>query len=663
MRRIPLRTASAVALAVTLAIAGRSPLGAQRPDTAVADTFRLRRLVVTATRVAMPASSVPAATTVIDRDEIEKSGAKHLVEVLRAVPGATLVQTGPYGAAASLFMRGGESDYVKVLVDGVPVNQPGGAIDLSTLTLDDVERVEVVRGPVSVLYGSDAMSGVVQIFTRRGRGTSRFRAEAKGGNYGTWETAVSTSGGDEGLAYSASLSRFASDGTYAFNNEYRNDVAAARVDASPDSRTEARVTFRWSDSEYHYPTDGAGNVVDRNTFQTGTRIVAAAEVGRRLTPWLDARLLFSGADLRTGLTDRPDGPSDTLGVFGYLGSGRARRRTAELRGTATLGAAAFTAGASLERERELSQGTAQTAFGDFPAAYSGDRTDRAYYGELILRPVSRITWTGGVRLDDDDAFGHFTTYRAGVSLHVLNGTRLRAALGTAFKEPTILENFGVGFARGNPDLRPERSRSWEIGGDETLLGGRLQIGATWFDQRFRDMIDYNAAPPAADGPNYYNIAGASARGLELGVRVVVTDDLALVAGYTRLATETTDTSFVSGPDALFAPGAPLLRRPANAGRMGLDATLGAGAAASLFLSRTGARWDLDYSVYPAVRVRLAPYTRVDASATLPIHIGHGPGLTAMLRVENALDADYQEVLGFPARGRTVLVGGTVEIGR
>ncbi len=631
-------------------------------DVAPQDTFRLQDLVVTAARVPLPASAIPAAVTVVDRADIEASGAHHLVDVLRDATGATLVQAGPYGSAASLFMRGGESDYVKVLVDGVPVNQPGGAIDLSTLSLEDVQRVEIVRGPASVLYGSDAVSGVVQIFTRQGSGPPSIRAAGTGGSHGTWQANVSASAGSPSLDASASLSRFASDGVYAFNNQYRNDVAAGRVDVRPSAGTAIRATLRWNDSEYHYPTDGAGNVVDRNTFQTTTRTVADVVVTQRLTDRLSAQLELGYAGVASGLTDRSDGPRDTLGSFAYAGHGAGLRRSAEARASADLGAALLTAGASVESEHEGSAGTAYTQYGDYPSAYRGDRTDRGAYGEVILRPTPGLTATGGLRLDRDDAFGSFVTYRTGVSWQALRSTRLRAALGTAFKEPTILENFGVGFARGNPELRPERSLSWEVGLDRSLLDGRVRLEATWFDQRFRDMIDYDAAPPSPDAPNYYNIAGARARGLELTARARLTAAVSVEGGFTRLETETTDTSFVAGPDALFAPGAPLLRRPTNAGHVGVRLEDAGGARGTLTVTRTGSRWDLDYADYPAVRVRLAPYTRVDATASVPVVTGRGPGFRATLRVENLLNAAYQDVLHFPGRGRTVLIGGSVVVG-
>src|SRR5262249_51269800 len=153
---------------------------------------------------------------------------------------AHIVETGSYGGQTSLFLRGGESDYVKVLLDGVPLNQAGGGIDLAHLTTDNVDRIEIVRGPVSVLYGSDAMTGVVQIFTRRGPvAPPLFGAELRGGTYGTTDGGFDISGGTQRLRYTARASRFASDGLYPYNNDYRNSVISAAIHAKSDARTEA----------------------------------------------------------------------------------------------------------------------------------------------------------------------------------------------------------------------------------------------------------------------------------------------------------------------------------------------------------------------------------------------------------------------------------------
>src|SRR6266568_1335812 len=156
-------------------------LYAQEPS----DTARLGPIVVTAERLPIPAAAVPAAVTVLSGAALRAQGIRSVADALRTVPGVTVVATGSFGAQTSLFVRGGEIDYVKVLSDGVPQNQPGGAYDFAHLTLDGVDRIEVVRGPVSVLYGSDAVAGVVQIFTRSGRGTARPTASLRVGTFGT----------------------------------------------------------------------------------------------------------------------------------------------------------------------------------------------------------------------------------------------------------------------------------------------------------------------------------------------------------------------------------------------------------------------------------------------------------------------------------------------
>src|SRR6185436_4719852 len=164
----------------------------------------------------------------------------------------------------SLFLRGGESDYVQVLVDGVSLNGPGGTFDLGSLTTDNVDRIEIVAGPTSVLYGSDAVAGVVQIFTRRGQGKPAVEIGTQAGTYNSISLDAGFQGGDDHLDYSFALSRFTTDGSYAFNNHHRNVVGSGRVHLAPDARTDATFTVRHGDAVFHYPTDGAGLLVDHN---------------------------------------------------------------------------------------------------------------------------------------------------------------------------------------------------------------------------------------------------------------------------------------------------------------------------------------------------------------------------------------------------------------
>src|SRR5438874_3457489 len=192
-------------------------LALQQPQ----DTVVLKPVVVTATRVPVAADLVASAVTVLRGADLVARGVRTVADALETVPGEHIVETGSFGGQTSLFMHGGESDYVKVLLDGVALNQAGGGIDLAHLTTDNVDRIEIVRGPVSVLYGSDAVTGVVQIFTRAGHGAPRGQVEFGGGTYGAQWASGDVGGGAGPLSYGVSLSRFSSDGIYAFNNEYK----------------------------------------------------------------------------------------------------------------------------------------------------------------------------------------------------------------------------------------------------------------------------------------------------------------------------------------------------------------------------------------------------------------------------------------------------------
>src|SRR5207247_7126205 len=207
-------------------------LAAQQPQ----DTVVLKPVVVTATRVPVAADLGGSAVTVLRGVDLVAQGVRTVADALETVPGVDIVETGSVGGQTSLFMRGGESDYVKVLLDGVPLNQAGGGIDLAHLTTDNVDRIEVVRGPVSVLYGSDAMTGVVQIFTRTGAGRTRIGADLQAGTYSSLDGALDVAGGTTSLGSAARVSRFPSDRLYSYHDQCRNTVVNARPPGRPGAR-------------------------------------------------------------------------------------------------------------------------------------------------------------------------------------------------------------------------------------------------------------------------------------------------------------------------------------------------------------------------------------------------------------------------------------------
>jgi len=650
---IPRRRSVRAALVAAAFVSLGRPTPAQQPR----DTIRLDSLVVTATRLPLPRAAVASAVTVVTGDALRARGITTLLEALRDVPGVALVQGGSYGAPASLFLRGGESDYVKVLVDGVAVNDPGGAFDFAHLTTDDVERIEIVRGPASVLYGSDAVAGVVQVFTSPGRGAARWRLAGGGGTYGSSQYQAEASGGSARTGFSLSVSRFESDGSYAFNGAYRRNELAALLRASAGSRTDARLTIRLDDHVTHFPTDASGNVVDHNQFTTGRQTTVGFEGRHILSSRLELRMQLGVNTADAGYDNRPDGPADTLGFYADISSGRTVRRSADLRAVAHLGSGTtFTLGGALERQSDRSLDSSASQYGPFADTLIASRRGSAAYAQLVADPGGRVAVTLGARVDRNQRFGSFGTYRAGVSWRLAPRLRVRAAVGSALKEPTFYENYATGYVVGNPDLRPEKSRSGEIGVEAQLGRGGPELSATWFTQRFTDLIQYTSSPPAPQTTNYFNIAASEASGVEVEGTLTLRRGLTARAHYTYLQTAVRDAGFASDPGGAFAEGKPLLRRPAHAGGAALDAALGA-VAFSLDVGVVGRRDDMDYSGPTALRVTLPASARADASATVPL-LGarRGSGLAATARVENLTGARYQEVRGFPARGRTLFVG-------
>jgi len=646
------RAVSLAAVAMLMAAAAAS---AQVLD----DTTRLAPIVVTATRTPIATTNLANGITVIEGDALRRAGVTTLADALRAVPAVALAQAGGYGGQTSLFLRGGESDYVSILVDGVALNQAGGFIDLASVTTENVQRIEVVRGPTSVLYGSSAMTGVIQIITRHGRGAVRADAEARGGGYGSSIVAAGLTVAGRLADVSAGVQRETTSGSYDFNNGYANVGASSQLTFTPDDRSTVRLALRYRNGTLHYPTDGSGAAVDSNQQQLSRQAAFSMDAARRLSPRLETRLLLGFVDGRDSTDDRSDNAGDSLGIYAYESRVNTSHRLIDLRVNAQIaGPLLVIVGAAADRETEQSRNSYMSAFGPGSGTTDVQRTNRAWYVQALAES-GPLAIQAGARLDDNQRFGNFGTWRAGLSLRLTPGTRLRANAGTAFKEPTFGENYSTGYSVGNPDLRPERTTSVEAGLEQELAGGRIVASATGFTQQFRDLIQYTYLTPLPTDPNYYNVASARSSGAELELRVVPARALLLSAQYTYLHTVTQD----SGYDGTFEKGKSLLRRPAHSGSVSAEwrAPRRSFGARLLYV---GARDDLDFSSFPAARVALAAYARLDLWGTFGLMTGAGrPSLALTVRAENVSGAQYQEILGFQAPGRRLLVGARVEVGR
>jgi vitamin B12 transporter len=617
------------------------------------DTTRIAPMVVTATRLPTPANALTAAVTVLHGADLRAEGLTHVGDALRRVPGLALARTSSFGSQHTLFVRGGQSNYTRVLVDGVPLNEPGGVLDLGRVTLDNVERIEVVRGPASVLYGSEAVAGVIQIFTRTGTGAARWDTELGGGSYGTERLSLGGSGAFGAWGWTLQGDHHATDGILPYNNEYVNDGAASSL-AWRNTRHDLRLTTRYNTSIYRYPTGSDGSVEDRNAERTEHRLASSLDYGYTVDDRVQMRLMGSAMDLLPRTNDGADDAGDTSGFYGFFAKGTVRRRLFDARTIVRLGTAQFlTLGTEYTRDTERSASVSQSEFGDFPDQLRAARETRAFYVQG-QGSAGRVDYTVGGRLDDNSAFGIFRTARVGTAYRVSDRVRVRASAGTAFKAPSFFENFATGFTVGNPALRPERTRSADVG-VELALPRASTLTMTAFAQKFRDLIQYNGAAPFGD-PNYYNIAAANAGGVEVEATLPALFGVEHSVSHTWTDTRVADAGFNTTPEANFVQGGRLLRRPEHVTAYRMRKALVGGHSVSSALILTGEREDRDFATFPATIVFLKPYATLDLGGEfrLPARLARDARLT--VRIENALDVRTEQIAGFATPGRLLYAG-------
>ena len=634
-----------VALAA-IVMCGHS-LSAQEPQ-----PFPLEGFVITAAPFPSAVSTLGNHVSVLEGAELRGAGVTQVVDALRTVPGLAVARTGSFGGIASVFFRGSESDHVLVLIDGVQVNQPGGSFDFSGLTTEAVERIEVLRGPASVLHGSDAIAGVIHIVTERGLRGGRVDGEAGAGTYGTREGSLRVSGRGERGGYSLSVGRYDTEGVLAFNNDHLNTVVSGHAELRPDPRSRVSLAARYGQREFHFPTDFSGNVVDHDQFSFSDETSLSLEVQRQLSESVDVRVLFSGYAVDGGTEDFADSASDTLGFFGFQSLDAYRRGAVDARvGWRASDRLRLTGGAEVERQSVRSFNASQSQFGDGGGRDSNRRSNRAAYAHLSA-DIEDFYLNLGARQEDNERYGGFTSLQVSLSRPLWSEARVRGAWGRGVKEPTFFETFASGFARGNPDLEPERSTSWEVGFEQALWDGALAFQSTYFNQSLRDLIQYTGSPPTVGGPNYFNAAEAAARGVEVGGRLSL-DRVDLSVDWTHLDTEVIDAGFDEGESATFVNGERMLRRPTDQWSASTASALGI-ARVHARVSWVGNRADRDFTQFPAVPVELEGYTTLSVGLEVPLLRER---FAVYFRGDNLTDAEYQEVFGFVAPGRTLRVGG------
>jgi vitamin B12 transporter len=617
-------------------------------ETKPAAEIEMDTLVVSATRSPERVSETAPAITVITGEELRRTQVPTVADALREVPGLTVNESGSQGSVVSVLMRGADADQVLVLIDGVRVNSTTtGAYDFAGLTPENIERVEVLRGWGGTLYGSEAVGGVIQIFTRQGSGPLRGSTETSGGNAATDREVGEFSGQSGIFSYSGSASHIHTDGFKPENDDYENTVGSGRLDANLIPDGTARVIFRIGNSEFgNFFSNNFLAAPDPNARQKDQVDYTRAEWSHAVNPALRYRIGFSYAREDEQFNDPADAAETTSLTSDFLSqtyTGDANATLSSLRGAleSTIGIEyEDQSGDADSTFQDPTFGSSRTAFNKSVGNVAGYTLHQLFFDDR------RLVLTGGVRVDGNQRFGEAVSPSGGASYAVAaTKTRLRLTYAQGFKAPSLNQLFFPGF--GNQNLDAEHS--WEVnaGFDQPLADERVLVSANYFHRRVTDLI---VGVPQPDGLFLAENVGASTvDGAEAILEVELLQSLRAGGQYTYLNIDASTDGRVRKP------------RQSGAVHVTVEQTglwqSGDRLSADTRLLLVGNRLDFDPAEGFAVRENPA-YQRVDLTATYswPLATEIVKRFKIFARIENLFDEHYQEVLGFGSRPLAFLAG-------
>jgi vitamin B12 transporter len=621
------------------------------------DAADLQQIVVSATRTAQPLEKTGSSLTVISAAELDQRQTLVVSDILAQVPGLTVSRNGGPGQDTNLYIRGAEPGESLVLIDGIRINDPSspdGEPILGDLLNNDIDRIEILRGPQSTLYGSDAIGGVVNILTQRGgTGPLSVRAEAQGGSFDTQRYNAAANGTDGALEYGAAADYYDTRGVSAADARNGNSepdgyvnfgaTANVRLHATEALSLDLRGFYLRSHTEIDgYPPPNYSLQDDAefgdNYLRAGYAALNASLFDGKLTQRV--ALIASDSDRRFYGAFDPVTYAFTPAENFYASGGATRL---EYQGVIELGAAnELTYGA----ERQLST-LSTDSLPDYGAGPTTGR-DRitGYYGEWQSTIAQQLTLTGGVRYDDDHEFGSHTTLKAAAAWQLFQGdTTLRANYGGGFKAPTLYQLFSE-YSNPTQALRAETADGWEVGGDQLLLDKHLRATLTYFERHEQNAIDffncYDELVPVgacvlreAEGGYYYNVGRSRARGYESELVLRLPAAVSAWANYTNMRAID------------LATGLQLARRPHVSGNVGLTWTPEPGTSFGASFSYVGARFDNGTDLVP-----LSSNTTVNLYASYAL----GAHLQLFGRIENLFDNVSEPTFGYGAVTRGCFAG-------
>ena len=598
--------------------------------------YTMDAVVVTASRTETPVKQVSSSIAVITADEIERSGETTVAGVLRDVGGLSMAQTGGTGRAASVFLRGAESSYTLFMIDGVEINDPmspGRGYSPAHLTVDQVERIEVLYGSQSTLYGSDAIAGVVNIITRRGEGRPKYGISIEGGALGTFRSRAGLNGGTEWVHYTIDGSFFNTRGISANalgnmeEDGYRNTTLAGRFGMTPGTNASVDLIVRYTDGRADIDNGTGATGDDPNRRNLSRQLLVRPSATFKL--WSGRWKQTLGYSL-VNHNRKDDNPVDENQETAAVSTFDSRIHKVDWQNTLELtGGNTVVFGAESNSEQGESEST-----GPYPSMF--DRRDARMTGvylQELLRYRNALFAAVGVRADHHSRFGSSVTYSLAPNVFFEEtGTRIKGTYGTGFKAPSLFQLYS---SYGDSTLQAGTSRSWEAGIEQYMANESLVAGVTYFDNAYDNMVGWDS-----ETSRYNNIFRATSRGVELSGRITTTKGTSLRTYYTFIDSRDHETD------------EQLLRRPRHSGGIVLDQRVRPGIDLNLSVRFSGDRRDNDFSTWPATPVTLDGYGIVDVAANWKIT----SRVQLFGRIDNLFDKEYEEILGYGTVGRAGYFG-------
>ncbi|MEP7250651.1 MAG: TonB-dependent receptor [Spartobacteria bacterium] len=585
-------------------------------------------LVVSATRIPIPADETPASVSVLTAQDFENKQIERVADALRQVPGLSVVQSGPPGQLTSVFTRGLRSEHTQVLIDGVPINQGlAGLFNFADLTIDNIDHIEIVRGPQSTVYGPRALAGVIQIFTKVGGEIPETTASFEGGSYGTFRESLATSGKYGPVDYSLGASRLDTDNARP-NNQYRLSSFVGNLGWSPNDQLRLSSLFTYSLAD----TGNPNSIFDPKPFDnflTERWLIAPHLTWKPSDDW-EHKLIVAYDEERQVNDPNQDG---------FVGPTRAlfTRLTIDYQNDfrpwkwLTLTSGFFYSQVDAGQERPfISQD-----FGPQPTFISDFTEEEAVFLQASATPLPGLNLVAGGRYDHFNQFGGIFTYRFAGSYKIApTDTVVHASVATGFSPPSSQDKiFGNNFG-----LEPEEDLGWETGVDQRLWDGRIKVAATYFFNRLSNLIGFNGLFDTL------NLGAARTQGLETELEFRPINDLIFSASYTYLDAEKT-----SAADITQLPGARLPRRPRHEVYLSGSYLWFGKLRTTAEAKFVNAREELNFG---GPNFDIEDYSFVNFAAEYAVN----PHLTLYGRVDNLTNEQYSEVFGFPALGRAAYGG-------